>query len=211
MNNVFTIFDNITICPLDNTSTIDYEYIKNFLTDKDIVSTMSLFDKKVGTIEQIKFFFDTITCKDKKVKICLNKVFYDNNLAGIIGLCNVFEIDNKPVILELGYFLKKDYRNKGITSKVSEILINDIFQKFPNTKIIAGNLVVNTISQKILLKLGFKFKMKMRNSTGAIVNRFELTREDFLNRKNYDIDIEKELKYIKDFPESDILIEDYAL
>ena len=200
----------VDVIPLDGNSNSDYECFKYMLQDKDTASTMSVFNGRVGSEEQIRIFFNTVTCKDKEVKICLHKVFYDNELAGIVGLYNAFEYKGVPAVLELGYFLKREFRNRRITSRISEILIEDIFNKFPNAKIVAGNLVSNKISQTILLRLGFKFKTKMINRYDAIVNRFELFKSDFENRHN-SINIERELRRIEIAPETNIRVEGYIL
>ena len=45
-------------------------------------------------------------------------------------------------------------------------------------------------------------KEKVINNKGTIINIFRLNKNDFLNRKNNNIDIEKELKFIKNYPET---------
>ena len=75
--------------------------------------------------------------------------------------------------------------------------MNNIFEKYPNIEIVGDNLIENKISQRILLKLGFKFEKKVINNKGAIINIFKLNKENFLNRKNNNLDIEKEFMYEK--------------
>lgn len=51
----------------------------------------------------------------------------------------------------------------------------------------------------------------MINQFNCVVNRFELTKNDFINRDNNNLDIEKELEYIENYPETNIKVEDYIL
>ena len=118
---------------------------------------------------------------------------------------------DSPEIAEIEYFLKKEYRNKHITTEISEILLNNIFEKYPNIKIVGDNLIENKISQRILLKLGFKFEKKVINNKGAIINIFKLNKNDFLNRKNNNLDIEKELKFIENYPETTDKVDSFVL
>ena len=193
----------LNIVPLKKNNLDDFFLFYDIVGNDEIMSKTSVFNHKVGNLTEIKNFYDAVSCKNKTFKICFNKVLTENNdLIGIIGLFNAKENKNEPEILEIGYLLKKKYRNKHIVTEISEILLNNIFEKYPNIEIVGDNLVENKISQRILLKLGFKFRKKMINNSGAVVNNFILLKNDFLKRKNNNLDIEKELKFIEDYPET---------
>lgn len=202
----------ISIISLKKNNLDDFFLFYSIVTNNEIMSRASIFNHHVGSLEEIKKFFDIISCKEKKFKICFNKILTKNNdLVGIIGLFNAKENKNEPEVLEIGYFLKKEYRNKHITTEISEILLNNIFEKYPNIKIVGDNLIENKISQRILLKLGFKFEKKVINNKGAIINIFKLNKENFLNRKNNNLDIEKELKFIENYPETIDKVDSFIL
>ena len=202
----------LKIVPLKKNNLDDFFLFYNVVSNKEVMSTASVFNHNVGSLIEIKDFYDAASCKNKTFKVCFNKILTkNNNLVGIIGLFNAKENKNEPEILEIGYLLKKEYRNKHITTEISEILLNNIFEKYPNIEIVGDNLIENKISQRILLKLGFKFRKKMISNSGAVVNNFILVKNDFLNRKNNNIDIEKELKFIENYPETTDKVDSFIL
>lgn len=120
----------------------DYEVIK--YTNIKLMSEFSQCE------ETIKFLIDERTDWDY-----LNNfvVLLEGKAIGLIG----FPVVNKEN-LEFGlyYQIAKGYWNRGYTTEVARAVLNYIFKAYPNAKVIASAVSVNTASKKILTKLGFK-------------------------------------------------------
>ena len=211
-NNKFV--GELRIIPLDYELEEDFNIVKEIICDEEIMRTASSFNGSCAKNKKdIEYFLKMSTAYGKSSKVRTSKVLNsDGKIIGIIGIFTIKENENlKPEKREIENFLKKEYRNKHITTEISELLIENTFKKFPDVKIMGDNLVSNKVSQRILLKLGFKFKRKMINNNGAIINIFELDKNGFENRANNHIDIEKELQFIENFPESSEKVSDYIL
>lgn len=202
---------NLKLKTCDNNSKADFEYFREAFCDPNIMNTFAIFNRTIANSEQrITFLFDMFTSKNKKNKQAVNKIIdQNNNFIGIIGLYNIKE--NDGLTFKIVYALKKQYRNKRIVSEASEIIIDDAFKKYKYLKIIGDNLVENVISQKIMLKLGFKFKGKFLNRNGTEVNIFILEKEDFYSRNKIKHDFDKELEHIKNYPSDDKYVDDYIV
>jgi len=83
--------------------------------------------------------------KNYKFAILINKKF-----AGSIALYK----ENEDY--ELGYFILRNFRGRGIATKASKKILNFGFKQLKLNKIIANTDLDNKASQKILKKLGFK-------------------------------------------------------
>ncbi len=79
------------------------------------------------------------------------RIIVENKFAGNIGLFNP-----KNGTYELGYFILREYRNKGVITKAIEQIIKFAFEKKQIKKIIAITELDNLASQKVLKKNKFK-------------------------------------------------------
>ena len=64
---------------------------------------------------------------------------------------------------EIGFWIGKDYWNRGYTSKALNLFLKDVKKKFKPTMIIAHCKYQNLASKRVLEKAGFKFKIKNNN------------------------------------------------
>lgn len=78
-------------------------------------------------------------------------IFVNGQFGGSIALFNP-----KSNIYEVGFFVLKKYRNKGIATKATKEILNFGFKKLKLNKIVAITDMNNKASQKILKKVGFK-------------------------------------------------------
>ena len=64
---------------------------------------------------------------------------------------------------ELGYWLGKQYWNKGIVSKAIVQMVDFGFKTYDITRIFAGTFGTNIASQKVLEKAGFVLEARLKN------------------------------------------------
>ena len=73
------------------------------------MSTASVFNHNVGSLIEIKDFYDAASCKNKTFKVCFNKILTkNNNLVGIIGLFNAKENKNEPEMVGINIIEIRD-------------------------------------------------------------------------------------------------------
>lgn len=201
------------LIPLNHESEDDFKTFKEIICDPVIMKTASLFNGEVNNNDEIlRKYFNIMSESNSTHNIGVGKILdKKNNLIGISGF-GVVKADkkNNPEIVELIYFMKEPYWNRGIGSNVSLMLMEYLFINYPNIKEILGiALADNYSSQIIMLKLGFKFVGKYLKR-GSLINYHTLNKEiyqthfmestqnyvNFLNQINKN---NGELKEIDDF------------
>lgn len=65
---------------------------------------------------------------------------------------------------EVGYSLKTKYRGKGIASEADKAIINFGFSKMKINRIMANTNPLKTVSQDLLIKLGFIREAQFRQN-----------------------------------------------
>lgn len=81
------------------------------------------------------------------------KISYGNEFAGLIGFGNT---PNNRKSVEIGYWLSKDIRHKGIITRSVEELCQYAFEKLSFPEVIIKCAVGNIESRKIPERLGFE-------------------------------------------------------
>ena len=135
--------------------------------DKTI--TAHIVSLKDVTYEQFKKFLDSLDEERKSWSLDLqyhknDKEFYDGEVYAIIcvldgeviGLCNCYENNTNPEVIEISFVVKKEYQSQGIGStllKTTET-INDKHKKYKY--IIAKHFKDNIASHKAFLKAGYE-------------------------------------------------------
>ncbi len=79
-------------------------------------------------------------------------IFFNDQIIGRVGLT----LDNDDNYFDLGYFLGKEFWNKGYATEASESLLNYALDNLDSPKIKSGYFIDNFRSGNILKKLGFK-------------------------------------------------------
>lgn len=79
-------------------------------------------------------------------------IFFNDQIIGRVGLT----LDNDDNYFDLGYFLGKEFWNKGYATEASESLLNYALDNLDSPKIKSGYFIDNIRSGNILKKLGFK-------------------------------------------------------
>ena len=81
-------------------------------------------------------------------------------LAGTIGIHAVSAAHKKA---EIGYWLAKNFRRRGIMPEALGLVLKFCFKKLKLQRVQAGTLIDNVASQKLLKKCGFKFEGRHRS------------------------------------------------
>jgi len=85
----------------------------------------------------------------------------NNRLAGSIGISFKKDIYRKNS--EIGYFLSKNFRGKGIMTNSIKIIVNYIFHNFDVVRIYAEPFANNIASRKVLENSGFICEAVLKN------------------------------------------------
>jgi len=129
------------------------------LNDKEIFENTS-FQPPVTFEKEKKFILDS----QKKLKkgeeivwgIDLKK---EKTLVGCISLKKIDWIDRKA---EVGYWLGKDWRGRGLMTEALGLVLNFSFEKLKLHRIFAFVFSDNIASQRVLEKMGFKKEGELR-------------------------------------------------
>jgi RimJ/RimL family protein N-acetyltransferase len=74
----------------------------------------------------------------------------------VIGVISLENVDFEHRHAEVGYWLGKKYRGKGIMTEAGKLVLNFAFEKLKLHRVYGGVFSDNIASQKVLKKLGFK-------------------------------------------------------
>jgi len=114
---------------------------------------------------------------------------FDKNgtFIGEIGYTVISSYLNKEKIVHLGYFIKKEYWNRGYTSEALEEVLKFAYLENNVLKIETGCVVDNKYSERIMVKFGFSreaFKPKHIWNGNRLLDRVEygLLRDTYLLR-----------------------------
>lgn len=83
----------------------------------------------------------------------------------LIGTANIFNIDYKKKKAEVGIWLSKEYWGKGLSKEALGSLLDFGFNKLKLKKFQARVFHKNTVTQKLLEKIGFEFKNRISKKT----------------------------------------------
>jgi [ribosomal protein S5]-alanine N-acetyltransferase len=123
----------------------------NCLNNKDVLKTLSGFKYPFTLKASIDYIKESVNNKDKYEFA----IIYENNLVGGIVLENP---NSNKKIFEVGYYIAKPYRGKGIATKALIEITKYGFNKLKLKKIWAGIISNNPSSGKVLEKAGFKLE-----------------------------------------------------
>lgn len=137
---------------------------------------------KTKTVKDTKEFIQTQLSLFQKGLALHETIFYKNKIVGVLALN---KIDIKNDIAYIGYWLAKDYNNKGIMIACVKNLIKLSFEYYDIDKIEIRCAIKNKKSQNIPIQIGFK-KSKILEKVELVNGRYldhivyELKKEEFL-------------------------------
>ncbi len=83
-----------------------------------------------------------------------------DEVIGALGIHNVSAIHKKA---EIGYWLAKKFRGRGIMPEAIGLALKFCFKELKLHRVQAPTLPDNDISQKLLISCGFKYEGRLRN------------------------------------------------
>jgi len=101
-------------------------------------------------------------------------IFYKYELVGMFEFHPIIKSVN---FLEIGYWLYKDFRRKGILSSIIPVMIEFAKSYFDKIKVLATTSINNSASQKLLKKMNFMKTNRILEftdkNTGVVSKEFE--------------------------------------
>lgn len=155
------IFDNYKVSLLDaNDSNAFFELIDS--------NRQRLEDFFAGTVSKTRTLEDTLIYCDE-IQIRIKEISYlpymisDIKTGKFIGLVDVKNIDMNVPKAELGSFIDCQYEGKGIVSKATNLVIDQIVEEYNFIKLLCRASSRNKGSVAVILKNGFVLEGTIRN------------------------------------------------
>jgi [ribosomal protein S5]-alanine N-acetyltransferase len=125
----------------------------------EICANENLYKYKPGnakkSIDTVKNMIAHFQRDFQKKKIIFLGVFLKSNPKKLLGIAEIFDIDEKVNVVTIGYTLNEDYFGKGIASNVVKTLIKYLFNEVELNRIQAYVMVENIKSQNVLKRNNF--------------------------------------------------------
>lgn len=89
----------------------------------------------------------------------------ESETSKYVGEIGFTVLDENPSgkLLELGYFTKREFWGRGLTTEAAELCVDYAFKELDAWKITAGCIKENSASERIMIKLGFQKEGELRN------------------------------------------------
>jgi ribosomal-protein-alanine N-acetyltransferase len=147
----------ITLRKLRRSDALDMQKVINH---KDIAKWTILIPYPYALDEARRFISECLQHYSKKTAYPLAITL--NETGKVIGLIGLNEINAGDKHAELGYWLGKQYWNRGITTEAIGLICNFAFKELKLHKVFAMTFEQNAASHKVLQKNGFKLEGKLR-------------------------------------------------
>jgi len=134
----------------------DAEVLWNHVSDPDLSRLMTW--KAHKDISETKSFLSSCEKKCREEAGITWGIFWKEKFCGIISL-ESFEWKRGAVSVqraELGYWLGKDVRKKGIMTEAAHEVLKYAFQTLGFHKVVVGHFSKNADSKKVIKRLGFR-------------------------------------------------------
>ncbi len=134
------------------------------------VSDAPFYFKLFNDPDWIQFISDKGLKTVKETETYLKDILLKNLQLGGLGFFTVIlKETNKPIgtstalqrdklkYIDIGYGFLPEYRGKGYATEATKLIIEYVRTKFQQEKVFAFTMPENKASQKLLIKLGFKY------------------------------------------------------
>lgn len=134
----------------------DVDLMWPHVSDPEISLQMS-WDAHKTKEETLAFIQTTIRGKESGGGIAWG-ILYQGQLCGIISLEGITRMLRAVRLdtAELGYWIGKDFRNKGLMTEAAKAVIQFAFDKLQLHRITIGHFSENPCSERVIQKLGFR-------------------------------------------------------
>lgn len=109
--------------------------------------------------DEVKFYEKMINDKENNITF---KIIKDQSKGELIGLVSLNNIDLYSRHAGIGYWIWKDYWNRGYATEAVNLMLKYAFEWLNLNKVYAVIYEPNKASQKVLEKNGFKFVGRLR-------------------------------------------------
>lgn len=131
----------------------DLERIVELCQDPEI-SLMTLNVPYPYTMVHARYFYDNIVLRNTSKTFAIH---LDGNF-GLIGVIGINFNQTKAWSAEIGYWMGKDYRNKGFMTEALRKVIEICFKKYKLVRVCACHDPINPSSGKVMLKAGMELE-----------------------------------------------------
>ncbi|HMS65929.1 MAG TPA: GNAT family protein [Ignavibacteria bacterium] len=121
-------------------------------TNRDYLNKWLPWVKLTNSVSDTKKFIRSSMRKSKAKKGFDCLIYYDNKIAGTIGLVEICTVRSNA---EIGYWLAENFTGKGIMTKCCEVLTDHCFQKLKLNRVVIKCEVKNKASRSIPERLKF--------------------------------------------------------
>lgn len=163
------------------------DYTIRLLTIQDLDAYFQLVERNrqrledffAGTVSKTKTFEDTRISITEIVQRSNNKTYFpyiiiDNSNGKIAGFLDLKNIDWNIPKSELGFYIDKDYANKGIVTTAIRLLCDFCFSEYKFQKLFLRTHDSNTSARRVAEKCGFEIEGTIRRdyktTSGEIVD-----------------------------------------
>lgn len=89
---------------------------------------------------------------------------YEKGTDELVGTIGFFNLDNKNKNGEIGFWIAKNYWNKGYMTEAIKIMTNYIFKKLKYHRVFAHFHELNKAVEKVLRKAGYKKEGELKEA-----------------------------------------------
>jgi ribosomal-protein-alanine N-acetyltransferase len=142
--------ENIVLKKVEET---DLEELFSIYSNDNVFKYCGIIPKKnKETVKSMIGHFERDYNKKSRIKW---GVYYKNDNMKLVGIIEVFDINQKINMVTIGYFLAEAYWGKGIATESLKILVRYLFENVEVNRIQAEVMPNNNESIKVLIKNGF--------------------------------------------------------
>lgn len=143
---------------------------ENNLNDlNDIYSNENLYRYKPGnakkSIEAVKNIINHFERDFIKKKTIFLGIFYKKYSEKLVGVVEIFNVDEKVNMATIGYTLNESYFGEGIATNAVKALIDFLFNEININRIQADVMVENIKSKNVLIRNKFTREGTIRQGT----------------------------------------------
>lgn len=168
---------------------IDSSRIELIACDEEILLTAIESNEKLAELLKINVTENWTEFGSQALIYSLNKIRENSDEYGwwtylpilknentLIGTCGYKGKANEVGMVEIGYEVKYDYRNRGFATEIAEALVNNAFL-YKEVKLVqAHTLGEINHSTKVLEKCGFKKVEEIHDPEDGIIWRWEINK-----------------------------------
>lgn len=158
MKRIITIAPDITLKAIVESDAIRMYNIIN--SEREYLGKWLPFVQFTNKLEDSKGFVEMAILNRKLKKDYVYKICLDDRMIGLIGTKEV-DLINKST--EIGYWLSKDFQQRGIMTRAVDTLIKELYDNLNLERIQICCAIGNEKSINIPKRLGFKLEGTKRN------------------------------------------------